>query len=527
MPTTTTDPSVASTTLPDTSTIDTGTLDTATSTVGTVPSTVDTITSTPDTSTVDTSTFDTGSPISTTGTDVATNTAQTFTSGTSTARSTLPGISTPPTSTSSTGMAETSIPGSNSETSISGTSTLGTTTPVSPSGTSASEPKFTGPGVTGPSTIGSDTGVSTLATSILGSSNLASSTSRPGTTPTGTTIPDGVRFFLRIDVILEVAAGSISTNIKRRQSYIETSNFLYSSGSFTTDCSLAEVYYLEGGNLFARDGGQISTDQTSGSVVMQSSPVIHEFASLFSIQGTLLTWQNAAFASGNASFCLTSSTNDKLGANLVYAILDNAPLPDCLPVRLSTLQIQDNCLSAVPSTTRSGPIVASTGLTIPSSTSVVLVGSPTTTTVASSAPGTPTSTSKIYATRTHIITSCHPTARGCHVGKTSTELVPLSTVVHPTGEKPGASAVTSRNTHATSAKSQANVPGNIHPSSTRSQANVPGNTHPTPAKTRSAVSGTASPTNIQASVAAFGYRLSNRVLLSAIVGSIVAMINWS
>lgn len=113
---------------------------------------------------------------------------------------------------------------------------------------------------------------------------------------------------------------------RKRQTY--NSAVLIGSGTVTASCSDADVFYVDGTSLYDGDQ-QVSTDAGVSQTQFVGSQNPGTITGLFSVANGILSWTNAAFATGQAQFCVMDST--------VYAIFD-AELPlGCTQVTIAAV----------------------------------------------------------------------------------------------------------------------------------------------------------------------------------------------
>lgn len=171
-------------------------------------------------------------------------------------------------------------------------------------------------------TICDGTVVTSSTTSSSSSSTLTSTTSSSLTTTTTlstTTTTSVVSGPTGFSLFVESGTGTIG----KRQ----TLQYLSASSNLTTDVSQAAVYDVtSAGTLIEHNGiASISIMTAADNAIFALSDVLRDIRTTFALANGILTFTNAAFPNGAASFCATSQS--------VYIVNTAAPA-DCNPVAL-------------------------------------------------------------------------------------------------------------------------------------------------------------------------------------------------
>lgn len=167
--------------------------------------------------------------------------------------------------------------------------------------------------------------VNAFTTLALTSSNSPSPTGAHDPSPTETSY------------VMRVWLSYMNGQLSRRQSGV---NLLAFNGTVTNDCTQVPVYTISStGVLTATMGGVTYTYSTTENVAYQQfvpSTIPGDITTSFSTSSNgVLSWMNAAFYNGQASFCTISN-------GTVYAVFQQAAAPDgCFYIQLSLFSGMD------------------------------------------------------------------------------------------------------------------------------------------------------------------------------------------
>ncbi|KAL3423058.1 hypothetical protein PVAG01_04805 [Phlyctema vagabunda] len=118
-------------------------------------------------------------------------------------------------------------------------------------------------------------------------------------------------------------------------------SFVGPNGTITDDCTAASAFTLQAGQLFS-NGNIVSTGVNTTRMAFGASPILGSVNTTFQASGSSLTWVNALFSGGEATFCLLGSVLEVifrggLPVGCDPQFLDTVPASACFGQPTTTL----------------------------------------------------------------------------------------------------------------------------------------------------------------------------------------------